>query len=44
MPTLQYVVYESCVEKLVDGLFDGYNATVLAYGQVCQVILKKQNL
>ncbi|NP_001360493.1 Kinesin-like protein klp-12 [Caenorhabditis elegans] len=33
MPTLQYVVYESCVEKLVDGLFDGYNATVLAYGQ-----------
>ncbi|CAI2350351.1 unnamed protein product [Caenorhabditis sp. 36 PRJEB53466] len=32
-PTPQNVVYEACVEKLVDGLFDGFNATVLAYGQ-----------
>ncbi|CAB3406080.1 unnamed protein product [Caenorhabditis bovis] len=32
-PTPQHVVYESCVQKLVDGLFDGFNATVLAYGQ-----------
>ncbi|CAI5449435.1 unnamed protein product [Caenorhabditis angaria] len=32
-PTPQHVVYESCVEQLVDGLFDGFNATVLAYGQ-----------
>ncbi|KAF1757651.1 hypothetical protein GCK72_014107 [Caenorhabditis remanei] len=33
MQTEQHVVYESCVEKLVDGLFEGFNATVLAYGQ-----------
>ncbi|KAH9406104.1 Kinesin-like protein kif21b [Tyrophagus putrescentiae] len=26
-------IYENCVENLVDGCFDGYNATVLAYGQ-----------
>lgn len=27
------VLYESCVQPLVDGLFKGYNATVFAYGQ-----------
>lgn len=27
-------MYEECVAPLVDGLFQGYNATVLAYGQV----------
>ncbi|KHN75016.1 Kinesin-like protein KIF21A [Toxocara canis] len=32
-PTPQNVVYEKCVEGLVDGTFDGFNATVLAYGQ-----------
>ncbi|XP_022856590.1 kinesin-like protein KIN-4A, partial [Olea europaea var. sylvestris] len=26
-------MYEECVSPLVDGLFQGYNATVLAYGQ-----------
>ncbi|XP_010523005.1 PREDICTED: kinesin-like protein KIN-4A isoform X2 [Tarenaya hassleriana] len=26
-------MYEECVASLVDGLFQGYNATVLAYGQ-----------
>nr|PNR45420.1 hypothetical protein PHYPA_015191 [Physcomitrium patens] len=26
-------LYEKCVKSLVDGLFHGYNATVLAYGQ-----------
>ncbi|XP_051124233.1 kinesin-like protein KIN-4A isoform X2 [Andrographis paniculata] len=26
-------MYEDCVAPLVDGLFQGYNATVLAYGQ-----------
>uniref|UniRef100_A0A1I7WYE6 Kinesin-like protein n=1 Tax=Heterorhabditis bacteriophora TaxID=37862 RepID=A0A1I7WYE6_HETBA len=31
--TSQITVYESCIEKLVEGLFDGFNATVLAYGQ-----------
>lgn len=28
-------VYETCVRKLVEAALDGYNATVLAYGQVC---------
>lgn len=26
-------IFSSCVRSLVDGCFDGYNATVLAYGQ-----------
>ena len=26
-------LYDECVSPLVDGLFQGYNATVLAYGQ-----------
>ncbi|KIH55136.1 kinesin motor domain protein, partial [Ancylostoma duodenale] len=31
--TQQHEIYDSCIEKLVNGLFDGFNATVLAYGQ-----------
>uniref|UniRef100_A0A183CE06 Kinesin-like protein n=1 Tax=Globodera pallida TaxID=36090 RepID=A0A183CE06_GLOPA len=31
--TSQETVYEKCVEQLVEGSFDGYNATVFAYGQ-----------
>lgn len=27
-------VYDKCVETLVEGALKGYNATVLAYGQV----------
>lgn len=27
-------MFEECIAPLVDGLFQGYNATVLAYGQV----------
>lgn len=30
----QSEIYQSCVERLVDGSMRGYNATVLAYGQV----------
>lgn len=33
-PTAQNTIYEAIAEKLVEGTFDGYNATVLAYGQV----------
>ncbi|XP_064091324.1 kinesin-like protein KIF21A isoform X5 [Macrobrachium nipponense] len=33
MGTLQGEVYDTCVEGLIEGCFDGYNATVLAYGQ-----------
>lgn len=29
----QSEIYETCVKQLVDGCFDGYNATILAYGQ-----------
>ncbi|TMS39318.1 hypothetical protein L596_005866 [Steinernema carpocapsae] len=29
----QFSIYNNCVHDLVQGLFDGYNATVLAYGQ-----------
>ncbi len=28
-------IFDRCVAPLVDGLFHGYNATVLAYGQAC---------
>ncbi|XP_068214195.1 kinesin-like protein KIF21A isoform X3 [Palaemon carinicauda] len=31
--TSQGEVYESCVAGLIEGCFEGYNATVLAYGQ-----------
>jgi kinesin family protein 4/21/27 len=27
-------VYSTCIETLVNGSLEGYNATVLAYGQV----------
>lgn len=27
-------MFDECIAPLVDGLFQGYNATVLAYGQV----------
>ncbi|KJH45711.1 kinesin motor domain protein [Dictyocaulus viviparus] len=29
----QVELYNFCIQKLVDGLFDGFNATVFAYGQ-----------
>uniref|UniRef100_A0A915D946 Kinesin-like protein n=1 Tax=Ditylenchus dipsaci TaxID=166011 RepID=A0A915D946_9BILA len=31
--TGQEEVFERCVKQLVEGTFDGYNATILAYGQ-----------
>lgn len=34
LDTWQEQVYSTCVSKLVEGCFEGYNATVLAYGQV----------
>lgn len=34
MNSFQSEIYTNCVEKLVDGALKGYNATVLAYGQV----------
>lgn len=32
----QQSIYQACVYKLIEGCFEGYNATVFAYGQVCQ--------
>lgn len=32
-------MFDECVAPLVDGLFQGYNATVLAYGQVGILLL-----
>lgn len=32
--TCQQDVYDTCVRRLVEAALDGYNATVLAYGQV----------
>ncbi|KAM3877962.1 LOW QUALITY PROTEIN: kinesin-like protein KIF21B [Diretmus argenteus] len=29
----QHQIYQACVEQLIDGCLDGYNATVFAYGQ-----------
>ena len=34
MDSQQGELYEHCTQKLVEGCFEGYNATVLAYGQV----------
>lgn len=30
----QSEIYQKCVERLIEGAMKGYNATVLAYGQV----------
>lgn len=30
----QHSIYQACVYKLIEGCFEGYNATVFAYGQV----------
>ncbi|KAL1470996.1 hypothetical protein MTO96_023915 [Rhipicephalus appendiculatus] len=32
-PSEQEAIYNNCVRQLIDGCFEGYNATVLAYGQ-----------
>lgn len=32
----QQTLYENCASSLVSGALQGYNATVLAYGQVLQ--------
>uniref|UniRef100_A0A674J0N3 Kinesin motor domain-containing protein n=1 Tax=Terrapene triunguis TaxID=2587831 RepID=A0A674J0N3_9SAUR len=34
LDTWQERIYTTCVSKLIEGCFEGYNATVLAYGQV----------
>ncbi|EMP32290.1 Kinesin-like protein KIF21B, partial [Chelonia mydas] len=33
LDTWQERIYTTCVSKLIEGCFEGYNATVLAYGQ-----------
>lgn len=34
MDTQQESIYSHCTEKLIEGCFEGYNATIFAYGQV----------
>jgi hypothetical protein len=34
----QAEVYDNCVKNLVHGLFEGYNATVFAYGQTVRTL------
>lgn len=34
MDTQQDAIYANCTEKLIEGCFEGYNATIFAYGQV----------
>lgn len=34
MDTQQETIYNQCTEKLIEGCFEGYNATIFAYGQV----------
>ena len=34
MDSEQQHIYSQCTEKLIEGCLEGYNATVLAYGQV----------
>lgn len=36
MDTQQDTIYNQCTEKLIEGCFEGYNATIFAYGQVGQ--------
>ncbi|XP_062847664.1 kinesin-like protein KIF21A isoform X2 [Trichomycterus rosablanca] len=33
MDTQQDTIYANCTEKLIDGCFEGFNATIFAYGQ-----------
>ncbi|XP_056138364.1 kinesin-like protein KIF21A [Lampris incognitus] len=33
MDSQQDAIYANCTEKLIDGCFEGYNATIFAYGQ-----------
>ncbi|XP_068163068.1 kinesin-like protein KIF21A isoform X2 [Antennarius striatus] len=33
MDTQQETIYHHCTERLIDGCFEGYNATIFAYGQ-----------
>ncbi|XP_037834085.1 kinesin-like protein KIF21A isoform X2 [Kryptolebias marmoratus] len=33
MDSQQDTIYDTCTEKLIEGCFEGYNATVFAYGQ-----------
>lgn len=39
MDSEQDTIYANCTEKLIEGCFEGYNATIFAYGQVCVCFL-----
>ena len=37
MDSEQQHIYDECTQQLIEGCLDGYNATILAYGQVRRV-------
>lgn len=37
-------MFRDCIAPLVDGLFQGYNGTVLAYGQVHKFLIRAYSL
>lgn len=41
---LQLHIYRTCVQPLVEGFFEGYNATILAYGQTVHTFYRIQRL
>lgn len=38
MDSQQDAIYTSCTEKLIEGCFEGYNATIFAYGQASGIL------
>jgi hypothetical protein len=40
----QQIIYETCIQGLLEGTFEGYNATVLAYGQVKKSSIQENEL
>ncbi|MEQ2289409.1 hypothetical protein AMECASPLE_032669 [Ameca splendens] len=39
MDSQQDAIYSTCTEKLIEGCFEGYNATVFAYGQASLCVI-----
>lgn len=38
MDSHQDAIYTTCTEKLIEGCFEGYNATIFAYGQASGIL------
>lgn len=44
MDSQQDTIYSTCTEKLIEGCFEGYNATIFAYGQVSEQLIHPRTL